>query len=351
MIYIIIDILIQIDIIKRMMKPKILITLPTGKTGFSTVKSLLKEGYFVRILVRNLNKKALELQSMGAKVIFGELNDPETWKASLSDIDHVYYCYPYEPGMPQSVKIFTEEAKKMNVKAIIFMGQRIAEFDDTGSQLTNDIRHSYRILEESKLPYILFAPGYFADNVFVLSEFIKYLGLFPNPFGEGSNPWISTENLSQCLVSLLKNPFPYLGQRLFPTGPKSISTKEMNEIFEKVLKRKVIKINIPKWMFLKAGFLSGKEFGFGKFAIVQGSFYNEQFKNNRFDFVPTSIVKELIGREADDFETIMQTNFEELSQRYHPLTGFIKTFFRFNLIPFIPIPNRLEIQKMNESLA
>lgn len=333
------------------MKPKILITLPTGKTGFSTAKRLLEEGYDVRILVRKLNERSKALQSLGAELIFGELNQPETWERSLSEVDHVYYCYPYEKGMPESLEKFVEIAKRKKTKAIIFMGQRIAEFGDTGSRLTDDIRKCYQILEQSTVPYVIFAPGYFADNVFVLSEFIKYLRIFPNPFGKGSNPWVSTEDLSRCIISLLKDPTPYLGNKLFPTGPKSISTLEMKATFEKLMGGKILKIDLPRWMFLKAGLLSGKEFGFGKFAIVQGTFYNEQFKQNRFDIEPTSVVKELTGKEAEDFESIMRKNFEGLSSHNHPLIGFLKTFIRFNLIPFVPIPNQREIKKINESMA
>ncbi|MEO8116746.1 MAG: NAD(P)H-binding protein, partial [Bacteroidota bacterium] len=203
------------------MNNKILITLATGKTGYATAVQLLKEGYAVRIYVRSKNQKALELEKLGAEIAIGEFNNYNQLKTAMEGITNVYYCYPYKPGMPEDIALFIAVAKEAKINAVIFMGQRIAEFDDTGSALTNDIRKCYDLLEKSGLNVIYFAPGYFADNAFVVTEYVLQLGIMPNPFGDGKNPWISIADMGRCLASLLKNPEPYYGQKLFPTGPKS----------------------------------------------------------------------------------------------------------------------------------
>ncbi len=274
------------------MKPTILILLATGKTGYASAVQLLREGYPVRIYVRSRNAKALQLELLGAELFMGEVDQEEQLRKALQGIRHVYYCYPYKPGLARDVNIFIRAALAAQVEAVVFMGQRIAEFADTGSALTADVRSAYSAFAQSGLNVIYFAPGYFADNAFVVTPFVLQLGLMPNPFGEGKNPWISIGDMSRCIAALLKHPAPFIGQRLFPTGSQSISPAEMAAIFSKVASRRVRKVDIPGWLFLKAGIMSGREYGFDTYAIVQAGFYNRQMQLNRFDIPPTSVVKD-----------------------------------------------------------
>lgn len=330
------------------MKKKILITLAAGKTGFAAASQLLEEGYPVRIFVRRLEYNALLLKEKGAEVVFGTFDDEKALREALAGIDSVYYCYPYKSGMPKDVALFIELAKEANLHSIVYMGQRIAERADTGSRLTNDIRESYRLLEQSGLNVVYFAPGYFADNVFVVTEMALQLGLMPNLYGKGKNPWISIGDMARCIVALLKNPEPYIGKKVFPTGPKSISSKEIAAIFSKVKGKKVWMFDIPEWMYLKSGIQIGKEYGFDKFAIVQGALYNRSMKLNQFDIEPTDVVKKLTGREPEDFETITRDYFTKSKYKERNFKNWWNAFVKFNTLPFVNIPSEKERKAINE---
>ncbi|KOY84427.1 NmrA family transcriptional regulator [bacterium 336/3] len=329
------------------MKSKVLIMLATGKTGYASTVQLLQEGYSVRIYVRSKNEKALALEKLGAEIALGDFDNKQQLQKALKGIQNVYYCYPYKSGMAKDVNLFIETAKEANIHSVVFMGQRIAEFADTGSAMTADVRKSYELLKNSGLNVVYFAPGYFADNVFVITEFVLQLGLMPNPFANGKNPWISIEDMARCIVALLKNPEPYFGQKLFPTGSKSISPKEMVNIFSKVSGRKVTKVNIPDWLFFKAGIMSGMNFGFDKFAIIQSTFYNKQMQINRFDIEPTDIVKKLTGREPEDFETITRQYFDNSPFKYRTFSTWLTTFIKFNKMPFTKVPSEKERVEIN----
>ncbi|OAQ41615.1 NmrA family transcriptional regulator [Pedobacter psychrophilus] len=329
------------------MKSKILITLANGKTGFATAKQLLEEGYQIRIFVRSKNEKTTQLEKLGAETVIGNFNNREQLRIALTDIQNVYYCYPYKPGMANDITLFIEEATKAEINAVVFMGQFIAEFNDTGSALTTDIRKCYDLLEKSALNVVYFNPVYFADNAFVIAEYVLQLGLMPSPFGNGKNPWISIDDMSRCLVELLKKPESYFGQKLFITGSKSISPKEMKEIFSQVSGKRILKVNIPDWLFLKAGIMSGMEFGFDKFAIIQSIFYHKQMRMNRFNIEPTNIVKELTGKEPEDFETITKKYFANSKYIRRTFGSWFTTFIKFNKMPFTKVPNNKEIEKIN----
>jgi uncharacterized protein YbjT (DUF2867 family) len=330
------------------MNPKILITLATGKTGYQSTVKLLQEGYPVRIYVRSRNEKALALERVGAEMASGEFGNKHQLQKAMKGVQHVYYCYPYKSGMAKDVALFIEVVKETNIQAIVFMGQRIAEFEDTGSAMTADVRKSYELLKNSGLNVVYFVPGYFADNAFVITEYVLQLGLMPNAFGNGKNPWISIGDMSRCIAALLKNPEPYYGQKVFPTGNKSISPSEMVAIFAKVRGRRAIKIDIPAWLFFKAGILSGKDFGFGKFAIVQALFYNRQMRMNRFDIEPTGVVKQLTGQEPEDFETITKQFFDNSPFKKRTLSTWLRTFIKFNKLPFVSVPDDRQILEINQ---
>ena len=329
------------------MKKKILITLAAGKTGFATASQLLEEGYPVRIFVRRLEYNALLLKEKGAEIFFGTFDDEKSLGEALDGIDSVYYCYPYKPGMPKDVALFIRLAKNAGIQSVVFMGQRIAERTDTGSKLTNDIIASYQLLEQSGLNVVYFAPGYFADNVFVVSEMVLQLGLMPNLYGKGKNPWISIGDMARSIVALLKNPEPYFGKRLFPTGPKTISSKEIADVFSKVKGKKVWMFDIPEWMYYKSGMQIGKEYGFDRFAIVQGAIYNREMKMNHFDIEPSHVVKELTGKEPEDFETITREYFNKSKYKERNFKNWWKAFVRFNTLLFVKVPSKKQRKQIN----
>jgi uncharacterized protein YbjT (DUF2867 family) len=332
------------------MKKKILITLAAGKTGFAVASHLLEEGYIVRIFVRRLEYNALLLKEKGAEVVFGTFDNEKAIHKALEGIDKVYYCYPYKLGMVNDIKIFIKLAKEANINTVVFMGQRIAERTDTGSRLTNDIIESYKLLEQSGLNVVYFAPGYFADNVFVVTQMVLQLGLMPNLYGKGKNPWISIGDMARCIVALLKNPEPYISKKVFPTGAKSISSKEIVSIFSKVKGKKVWMFDIPEWMYFKSGMQVGKEYGFDSFAIVQGAFYNRGMKLNHFDIEPNSVVKQLTGRDPEDFETITREYFFKSKYKERNFKNWWNAFIRFNLLPFVKVPSKKERKLINGEL-
>ena len=332
------------------MTKKILITLATGKTGYETTVQLLQAGQPVRILVRSRNARALALEKLGAEVALGEFNDYAALKSALTGIGSVYYCYPIKRGMPDNVRLFIRAAQEAGTEAVVFMGQWLAEFDHQESVLTNDIKAAYQLLEASGLNVVYFIPGYFAENTIgVVLEFAVQLGLLVSPFGAGRNPVPSNEDLAATLAALLQNPAPYIGQRLRPTGPKSLSVPEMAAVVAKVTGRKVRVVAAPEWLFLKAAFATGNDYGFDAFAIAQARLYNRQYQENKFDVGgPTDVVKRLTGREPDDFETIVRRYLAQSSYGQVSWSGWWTALKKFMAVPLQPTPSAQALAALNE---
>ena len=75
----------------------ILVTGATGKTGSATAKSLSDMGEKFRVLIRNEAKKQ-ELESLGAEVIIGSIENVEAVEQSMDGIDTVLILLPNSEG-------------------------------------------------------------------------------------------------------------------------------------------------------------------------------------------------------------------------------------------------------------
>ena len=69
----------------------VLVTGATGIQGGAVADEALKQGFKVRILVRNKAKaKAQELIKKGAKVVIGDFDDPVSLDNAMQDVDAVF---------------------------------------------------------------------------------------------------------------------------------------------------------------------------------------------------------------------------------------------------------------------
>ena len=330
------------------MKEKYLITLATGNTGFQATQELLKAGKAVRIFVRSRNTKALALEKLGAEIAIGEFNNYDQIKAAIAGVTAVYYCYPIKNGMVEDVTKFIKAAQETNLQTTVFMGQWLAEFPNQKSILTNNIKAAYKLLETSGLNVVYYNPGFFAENLLALTEGIIQMGSMPSPFGDGKCPWISAADQGRVVAALLKNPAPYYGKKVHPTGPKSIDAKEMAAIYSKILGRKIKLMPVSDKIFLKAVLAGADEFGYNAFVAVQTVFYMQEFRLNRFaEGGPTNIVKELTGNEPEDFETIARHFINTSPYKEKNFSNKITAIKKFIKLLFTKLPSKKEQEELN----
>ncbi len=323
-----------------------LITLATGTTGYAITRQLLSEGYPVRIYVRSRNRRAMELEELGAEICIGTFNNYEQFKAALTGVTKAYFCYPMMKGMPQSVQLFIKAAREVNLYALVFMGQWLAEYADATSVLTKDIQLSYKLLQQSGLHVVYYNPGFFADNVISFTESVVQMGLMPSPFGAGKCAWISTGDLGRCAVALLKHPEPYFGKKVHPTGPKAIDAAEMAAAYAKIAGRQVKILPVSDKMFMKAVMAAATEFGYDAFVAVQTVYYMQELRKDRFG-EGNDVVKELTGREPEDFETVVRQFFAESPYRKRSLRGKVHAVGSFLKLLLAKAPNKAEMAVLN----
>jgi NAD(P)H dehydrogenase (quinone) len=286
-----------------MQKPSILVTGATGKTGTPTALMLLQKGYAVRALVHKKDARSAALQTAGADIIAGSLEDPVDVRGAMKGVQRAYFCPPLEPGSLRRAAIFAEAAEEARLEAIVALSQWLVD----RTHLSIHAREKYlaeRMFRwAASVGVITINPVWFADNYMAALEPISQFGLMALPLGSGLNAPPSNSDIAKVIVGTLVDPAPCIGKTFRPTGPKLLSPEEIAFTFGKVLGRKVRYQDAPMSLFLKFG----KSIGLSDFVLTQLYFFLLDYQRGSFGVgAPTDTVRIVGGAEPQDFETIVR---------------------------------------------
>lgn len=318
-----------------MTMPLILVTGATGKTGTAVAAELLALGWPVRALVHTEDQRSARLRSLGADVVTADLFDPLQLQSALRGASRAYYCPPWHPYMIQSAAAFALAARHAKLEAIVSLSQWLASPNHPSLATRQNWLVDEMFSSVPGIAHTVVNPGFFADNYLRLIDFAAHLGLFPIPMGSGRNAPPSNEDIARVVVSALTDPGRHAGKTYRPTGPTLLSAKDMTTILTRVVGRKVIHLEMPMWMFLKAM----RTLGISRFEQLGIRTYIEDHKRGAFEFgAPTDHVLQVTGCEPEDFETIAR-RYAAMPQARRSLGNTLKTFGTFMKIGMTPAYN------------
>jgi NAD(P)H dehydrogenase (quinone) len=184
------------------------------------------------------------------------------------------------------------------------------------------------------IAYTSVIPGFFADSPYLeMMPFAAHLGVFPLPVaGESRNAPPSVDDVARVAVAALLDPARHAGKSYRPTGPKLLTVTEMATVIGHVVGHKVRHVRTPLWMFYKGAKAQGRE----PF-LLSGLRYWFQ-DNDRGAFAvgaPNDTVRELTGKNAEDFETIARRH-AALPQSRQSFRTRLAVFAGFMAVPILP---------------
>jgi uncharacterized protein YbjT (DUF2867 family) len=323
-----------------MKQPKILVTGATGRTGRAVVDELLAKGVPVRAVVHSKDARSTALERKGAETVVVDMFDYDQLLAAMRGTQRAYYLPLYHPYMIQSATAFAVAAREAKLEAVVSLGQWLAS--PTHPSLTT--RQVWLVDQVfSMIPGVVHVrvnPGYFADNYLRLIEFAAHLGVFPTITGNNKDAPPSNEDIARVVVAALMDPDKHAGKQYRPTGPALLSGNDMAEILSRVLRRKVRRIDLPWWLFLKAS----RRQNAGAFLMTGLRYYVEDHKQGAFALsAPTNDVLEVTGRPAEDFETTAR-RYAARPEAQRNFANWLRTFVDFMRNPLSPgyNPERLD---------
>jgi len=315
-----------------MIKPRILVTGATGKTGSLVVGELLKAGYPVRAMVRREDARSVRLMAQGAEIAVAEMTDVERIADALNDVQRAYYCPPFDPYMIQGAAAFAVAAREARLEHIVSLTQWLAS-PSHPSLMTRQLWLADRLLSAAPgVAHTLVNPGFFADAYLATIGLAVHLGLFPWIYGNSRNSPPSNEDIARVAAAALMNPTQHGGKSYRPTGPELLDAKDMANAIGRAVGRSVKPLPTPTWLFMKAARMGGLPIDL----LSNLRYYIEDHRRGAFELgAPTTDILDVTGRPAEDFETIAR-RYAARPGNQRTLSNRLREWAQFMLAPFSP---------------
>jgi uncharacterized protein YbjT (DUF2867 family) len=177
----------------------ILVSGATGTQGGAVARELLNRGYRVRALTRDpASSKAQALASLGAEVVQGDFNDPDSIAQAIQGVDGVFavtlfWSYGYEVEVEQGKRLIDKAAE---AKVDHFVLTSVASADaGTGIPHFESKWEVEQYLHESDLTWTVIRPVEFMDNWNWSVEQFK-AGTWVDPRApESTHQWIAASDI------------------------------------------------------------------------------------------------------------------------------------------------------------
>jgi NAD(P)H dehydrogenase (quinone) len=276
-----------------MIKPRIIVTGATGKTGSVVVSELLKAGYPVRAMVHREDARSARLKAQGAEIAVADMSDVERVADALKDVQRAYYCPPFDPYMIQGAAAFAVAAKEAHVEHIVSLTQWLAS-PSHPALMTRQLWLVDRLF--SMIPgvaHTIVRPGFFADAYLTTIGLAVHLGVFPWMYGNSRNAPPSNEDVARVAVAALIDPGRHAGKSYRPTGPELLGVEEMAKAIGRAVGRSVRVVPTPTWLFMKTARMGGLPID-----LMSGvRYYIDDHKRGTFELgAPTTDVLDVTGR-------------------------------------------------------
>ena len=303
------------------MKTKILVTAANGNTGFPAAKEMLKLGFSVRAFVRNPNtKKAKNLKSLGAEIFTGDIEDIRDVRTALQGVERAYFIPTY-PNVLFQGETFATAVEEAKTKHVVVLSQWLSS-NTHPSVYTREhwlVDKAFKRLTDVNVTFL--NPGLFGFIYFMTPEPLTQFGMFPD-FGSNAPP--SNEDIGLVAAHILKAPESHVDKTYRITGREVLTPKQMASVIEKVIGRKVNAAKLSEKMISKVL----KASGVSQMDSSQVGYYIQEGHHGTWtENAPTNVVKDIVGKEADDFETIVRRYLLTQSVSKQTLANKIKGIF------------------------
>jgi uncharacterized protein YbjT (DUF2867 family) len=315
-----------------MIKPRIVVTGETGKTGSVVVSELRMAGYPVRAMVHREDGRSARLKLQGVEIVVAEMSDVERVVDALDDVQRAYYCPPIDPYAIQGAVAFAIAAKEARLEHIVSLTQWLASPSHPSLMTRQSWLIDHLFSMTPGIAHTIVNPGFFADDYLLPIGLAAHLGMFPWMYGDSRNAPPSNEDIARVAAAVLMDPAHHARKSYRPTGPKLLGAKEMAQAIGRAVGRSVRVMPTPSWLFVKSARMAGLPID----VLSNIRYYIDDYKRGAFEAgAPTADVLDVTGRPAEDFETIAR-RYTAQPRNQRALGNWLRQFAQFMMAPLTP---------------
>jgi len=276
-------------------KLKVLVTGATGNTGSLLVPALLNAGIDVRIFVRD-EAKAEPLKDLGAEVVLGDLDQPETISPAVKNIDKIYLLTWNGETQLQQAKNVINAAKDARNPHII----RHSMWGPENSRIIKQGYEIDEIIKSSGLPWTILKPTFYMQNTMMAAQTISSNGVIYWDMKDGKLGMIDVRDIAESAFAAITGD-GHESKSYILTGPEAISFNDVAKTFSNVLDKEVKYVNVPGEASLQAMVGLGVPEWIAKGYLELSEGFSENFANST-----TKNVEILTGHPARSFDQFVQ---------------------------------------------
>jgi uncharacterized protein YbjT (DUF2867 family) len=189
-----------------MIKPRVVVTGATGKTGSVVATELLKAGFPVRAMVHREDGRSARLKMLGAQIAVAEMSDVERVADALVGVQRAYYCPPIDPYAIQGAVAFAIAAKEARLEHIVGLTQWTASPSHPSLMSRQSWLIDRLFSMTPGVAHTIVNPGFFADDYLVPIGLAANLGLFRWLYGGSRNAPPSNGDIARVAAAVLMDP-------------------------------------------------------------------------------------------------------------------------------------------------
>lgn len=283
----------------------ILITGAAGKTGQAILKTLVKAGDDVRVLVRR-DHQAAEMLMLGAgDAVIGDMADPIALQQACQGVQTVYHICPNmnpdEVGIGQKV---IAAAKRAGVDHFVYhsvLHPQVREMQHHWNKLQVEA-----VLFTSGLNYTIFQPASYMQNIAGYLQKMQTEGIYSVPYSiEAKFSMVDLDDLAEAAAIVIHDPFNHYGATYELCGAQVLSSADIANLSAKVLQRPVQAVELDRAQWERNARASGMDEFARSTLLCMFDYYH------RFGFTGNAnVLRMLLGRSPARFEEYLARSLQ-----------------------------------------
>lgn len=218
-------------------KLRVLVTGATGTQGNHVARTLLERGVRVRALTRNPAQVAAEaLAELGADIVTGDLNDPESLVPALDGVDGVFSVQDFKEagydGEVQQGRNLADLAKRMDIAHFVQSSVGSAREETSVPHFESKAEIEAHV-EQLGLPATILRPVFFMQNWEAMRAQIFH-GRLQQPLDIDTRlQQVNVEDLAVFVALAFENPDEWIGRSVDIAGDE-LSMRETTQVFSEI---------------------------------------------------------------------------------------------------------------------
>lgn len=233
----------------------IAVTGATGLQGGAVARRLLEQGWRVRALTRNPErKKVRSVAALGAEVTRADMDDPPSLDRAFGGVSGVYsvqnhHISGYDRELAQGRNV-TDAALRMGVRHVVYAAAGIGRHG-TGIGSWDVKEQIVRYMHARDLPVTILRPMAFMELMTAPKFFApaSTWHVMPELMGAGRPVgWLAVDDLAAIVAKVFSDRDRFVGCDLM-LAADVLSISECRRLWREVMGRAPLRIAMPVWLF------------------------------------------------------------------------------------------------------